>query len=57
MLKGLIEKGMPVKVCGTCVVRYGVHKGKPLIRGAVEPKMPELAEWIEEKGGLFLRRW
>ena len=48
MLTGLISKGVPVKVCGTCLVRCGIHKGKPLVKGAVEAKMPELAEWIEE---------
>jgi len=48
MLQGLIGKGVPVKVCGTCLVRCGIHKNKPLIGGAVEAKMPELAEWITE---------
>jgi uncharacterized protein involved in oxidation of intracellular sulfur len=48
MLIGLIEKGVPVKVCGTCLVRCGIYKGKPLIKGAIEAKMPELAEWIQE---------
>jgi len=41
-------QGVPVKVCGTCLVRCGIHKNKPLISGAVEAKMPELAEWITE---------
>jgi len=48
MLQGFIERGVRVKVCGTCLVRCGVHKGKPLIIGAVEAKMRELAEWIAE---------
>ena len=48
MLQGLIGKRVPVKVCGTCLVRCGIHKNKPLIHGAVEAKMPELAEWITE---------
>jgi uncharacterized protein involved in oxidation of intracellular sulfur len=46
MLAGLIAKGIPVKICGTCLVRCGIHKGKNLIKGALEAKMPELAEWI-----------
>jgi uncharacterized protein involved in oxidation of intracellular sulfur len=48
MLAGLIAKDVPVKVCGTCLVRCGVHKNKSLIKGAVEAKMPELAELILE---------
>jgi len=48
MLQGLIGKGVRVKVCSTCLVRCGIHKGKPLIIGAVEAKMRELAEWIAE---------
>jgi uncharacterized protein involved in oxidation of intracellular sulfur len=48
MLGGLIAKDVPVKVCGTCLVRCGIHKGKALIKGALEAKMPELAEWILE---------
>ncbi|MBN2313251.1 MAG: DsrE family protein [Sedimentisphaerales bacterium] len=48
MLKELIEKDVPVKVCGTCKVRCGIHKGKPYFEGAKEAKMTELAEWIKE---------
>ncbi|MFC2013892.1 DsrE/DsrF/TusD sulfur relay family protein [Chloroflexota bacterium] len=48
MLQELIAKGVQVKVCGTCLVRCGIHKQKPLIEGAPEAKMPELAEWITE---------
>ena len=48
MLTELITKGTLVKVCGTCLVRCGIHKGKPLVRGPAEAKMPELAEWILE---------
>jgi uncharacterized protein involved in oxidation of intracellular sulfur len=48
MLNGLIAKGVSVKVCGTCLVRCGLHKGEPLVKGATEAKMPELAEWIFE---------
>ena len=48
MLQALIDKGVPVKVCGTCMVRCGIGKNKPLLRGTVEAKMPELAAWIGE---------
>ena len=48
MLKDLIVKGVPVKVCGTCKVRCGVHKGEPYFEGAQEAKMTELADWVKE---------
>jgi len=47
MLKELIERSVPVKVCGTCKVRCGIHKGEPYFEGAQEAKMTELAEWIK----------
>lgn len=48
MLKGLIGKGVPVKVCGTCKLRCGIHKGVPYFDGAQEAKMTELAQWIKQ---------
>jgi len=48
MLKDLIAKGVPVKVCGTCKARCGIHKGKPYFEGAQEAKMSSLAFWIKE---------
>jgi uncharacterized protein involved in oxidation of intracellular sulfur len=48
MLKDLISKSVPVKVCGTCMVRCGIHKGEPYFEGACEAKMTELAEWVKE---------
>jgi uncharacterized protein involved in oxidation of intracellular sulfur len=48
MLKGLIRRNVPVKVCGICKVRCGVYKGEPYLEGAQEGKMTELAEWIRE---------
>ena len=48
MLKDLIAKSVPVKVCGTCKVRCGIHKGEPYFEGAREAKMQELAEWVQE---------
>jgi uncharacterized protein involved in oxidation of intracellular sulfur len=47
MLKGLMGRGVPVKVCGTCKVRCGIHKGEPYFEGAQEAKMTELAQWIK----------
>ncbi len=46
MLKELITKGMPVKVCGTCMVRCGIHRNQPYFEGAQKATMPELAEWV-----------
>jgi uncharacterized protein involved in oxidation of intracellular sulfur len=48
MLAALVAKGAPVKICGSCLIRCGIHKGKGLIPGVLESKMPELAEWIED---------
>ena len=48
MLKDLIAKSVLVKVCGTCKVRCGIHKGEPYFKGAQEAKMTELAEWVKK---------
>ncbi len=48
MLKDLIAKNVPVKVCGTCKVRCGIYKGEPYFEDAQEAKMTELAQWISE---------
>ena len=48
MLKELIKKSVPVKVCGTCKVRCGIHKGEPYFEGAQEAKMTELAQWVAD---------
>jgi len=53
MLKDLIVKGIPVKVCGTCKVRCGIHKGEPYFEGAQEAKMTELAEWVKESNKII----
>ncbi len=50
MLKGLISRGVPTKVCGTCKARCGVHKGEPYFAGAMESTMEELAAWVQEAG-------
>jgi len=48
MLKDLIAKGVPVKVCGTCKARCGIYKGEPYFDGAQEAKMTELVQWIQQ---------
>jgi len=48
MLKELIAKDVPVKVCGTCNVRCGIHKGEPYFEGAQEATMTELAQWVAD---------
>jgi len=46
MLKELIARGAPVKVCGTCMARCGIHKNQLYFDGAESSTMPELAEWV-----------
>lgn len=46
MLKELIARGVPVKVCGTCMARCGIYKNHPYFEGAQEATMQELAEWV-----------
>ena len=46
MLKDLIAKGVPVKVCGTCMARCGIYKNHPYFEGAEKSTMPELAQWV-----------
>lgn len=48
MLKDLMAKGVPVKACGTCMARCGIHKNIPYFDGANKATMPELAEWVVE---------
>ncbi len=46
VLKGLIGRGVRVKVCGTCMARCGIHKNVPYFEGAEKSTMPALAEWV-----------
>lgn len=46
MLKDLIARGVPVKVCGTCMARCGIYKNYPYFEGAEKSTMPELAAWV-----------
>lgn len=48
MLKDLIGRNVPVKVCGTCMARCGVFKNQPYFEGAQKSTMPELAQWVVE---------
>jgi len=46
MLKALIELGVQVEVCGTCMARCGIHKNEPYYAGANKSTMAKLAEWV-----------
>jgi uncharacterized protein involved in oxidation of intracellular sulfur len=46
MLKDLIRRGVPVKVCGTCIARCGIHRNEPYFDGAHKATIHELADWI-----------
>jgi uncharacterized protein involved in oxidation of intracellular sulfur len=48
MLKDLIAQDVPVKVCGTCMARCGVHRNHPYFDGAEKSTMPALADWVVE---------
>ncbi|RUM42701.1 MAG: sulfur reduction protein DsrE [Desulfurobacterium sp.] len=48
MLKDLIEKGVTVKACGSCMARCGIHKNKPYFEGVEKSNMNQLVEWIFE---------
>jgi uncharacterized protein involved in oxidation of intracellular sulfur len=46
ILKGLISKGVSVKVCGTCMARCGIYKNHPYFDGAEESTMSALGDWV-----------
>lgn len=48
MLKELIQEGVPVEVCGTCMARCGIHKNQPYYEGANKSTMEKLADWVIE---------
>ncbi|MDX9866346.1 MAG: DsrE family protein [Kiritimatiellia bacterium] len=48
MLKGLIGRCVPVKVCGTCMARCGLHRNVPYFDGAEKATMADLAGWVAE---------
>jgi len=46
MLKALIGRAVPVKVCGTCMARCGIYKNHPYFDGAEKATMQALADWV-----------
>lgn len=48
MLSELMAKGVMVKVCKSCLTRCGIARNMPLLSGASESKMSELAALIKE---------
>jgi len=46
MLKALIQRAVPVKVCGTCMARCGIYKNHPYFDGAEPSTMQALADWV-----------
>ncbi len=48
MLKDLIARSVPVRVCGTCMPRCGIYKNQPYFDGAEKSTMPALARWVVE---------
>ncbi len=46
ILKSLIERGVSVKVCGTCMSRCGIYKNHPYFDGAEKSTMQDLADWV-----------
>lgn len=48
MLRDLISAKVPVKVCGTCMARCGIHKNQPYFDGAESATMAALAEWTTD---------
>lgn len=45
MLRGLMAKGVRIKICTTCVNRCGFSRGE-VIGGAVMATMADLATWV-----------
>ena len=45
MFKPLIAHSVTIKVCGTCMARYGINKNHPSYDGAEKSNMPALTEW------------
>jgi uncharacterized protein involved in oxidation of intracellular sulfur len=46
MLKDLISRGVPVRVCGTCMARCGIYRNQPYFEGAETATMAALTEWV-----------
>lgn len=48
MLKALVDKGLKLRVCGTCMARCGIHKNKPYFMDGIKATMKDLADWTVE---------
>jgi uncharacterized protein involved in oxidation of intracellular sulfur len=48
MLKQLYEKGIKLKVCGTCQARCGLNKNEPYFNDEIKGTMNDLADWVIE---------
>jgi uncharacterized protein involved in oxidation of intracellular sulfur len=46
MLKKLIQKGVEVKACTTCMTRCGKHKNEPYFSKNIKGHMENLSNWI-----------
>lgn len=45
-LKALVDKGISVKACGTCMTRCGIYKNKPYFSDVKKSTIKDLSEWI-----------
>jgi uncharacterized protein involved in oxidation of intracellular sulfur len=48
MLKALIASHVEVEVCGTCMVRCGIHRNEPYYEGANTSTMAKLGQWVAQ---------
>ncbi len=48
MLRELINNGVSVKVCGTCMARCGIYRNHPYFEGAEKSTMAALADWVTD---------
>jgi len=46
MLKELFEKGVFLKVCGTCMARCGLYRNEPYFHPEIRGTMQDLADWV-----------
>lgn len=48
MLRALIERGVPLKACGTCMARCGLHRNEAYFAGTEQSTIQALADWVVE---------
>lgn len=53
MLKALIGRAVPVKVCGTCMARCGIYKNHPYFDGAEPSTLQALADWVGDSDNVL----